>query len=54
LPGRVKHRLDQKIHVAVIDPGNGIAELDGYVAGEAGCEPEHAFLAVLTELTAGT
>jgi hypothetical protein len=29
---------------AVVDPGNGVTELDGDVSGEAGCESEHSFL----------
>jgi hypothetical protein len=52
--GGVEDRGDQEIEVAVIDPGDGVAELDGDVSGEAGGESEHSLFAVLTELKPGT
>jgi len=44
LPGSVEDRFDQEADVAVVDPGDGAAELDGDISGEAGSEPEHPLL----------
>src|ERR1700756_1615533 len=42
LPGGVEDGFDQQSGVAVVDAGDGVAEDDGGLAGEAGCEPEHS------------
>jgi hypothetical protein len=37
LPGGVEDGFDQQSDVAVVDAGDGVAEDDGGLAGEAGC-----------------
>jgi hypothetical protein len=43
--GGMEDRLNQDVNVAAVDPGDGVAEAHGNVAGEAGSEPENALLA---------
>jgi hypothetical protein len=38
-------RGDQEAHVEVVDAGDGVAEADGRLAGEAGGESQHPLLA---------
>lgn len=45
MSGGVEDRLDQEADVAAVDAGDGVAEPDGDVPGEAGGEAEHSFLA---------
>jgi hypothetical protein len=42
LSGGVEDGFDQQFHVAVIDAGDGVAEDDGCLAGEAGGQGEHS------------
>jgi len=42
LPGGVEDGLDQQLHVAAVDAGDGVAEDDGCLAGEAGRQGGHS------------
>jgi len=50
----VKDCLDEQSGVARVDAGAGIAKVHREAIAEACCQAEEPFLAVLTELTAGT
>jgi hypothetical protein len=39
--GGMADRLEQKINVAVVNAGDGLAQADGRLVGEAGGEVEH-------------
>jgi hypothetical protein len=48
----VQDGVDHELDAAVVDAGQGVAEVHGYAAGQAGGQPEHPVLAAFSELPA--
>jgi hypothetical protein len=49
----VPNRLDQEADIVLVDAGDGVAEADGCLIGEAGREAEHSALSARAWQTAG-